>query len=99
MICGTMTDVSAAAHGFEATSRSFERELCRALAAAGFTGPLELVDANTGLPRVRFSDLVQAGRLTARENDRRGPHYAKFVEMPDVWPVGAPLTQPAVPPQ
>ena len=90
---GCMTSTYAEAMGIRVTEgriKAFETTLCRRLVEAGYSGALVLNDSVTGEPRITFRDIAKAAKWTVAENDRRGPHFTKYVESP--WMAGSEQT-------
>lgn len=82
IITGAMTHDHATAAGITCRGGNFERKLCRALAAKGITGQLDLHDATTGAPRLSFKDLVKAGEWSWTERDKGGLQLERFQAFP-----------------
>lgn len=57
-------------------------KLCRTMVEAGQTGSLSLMSTSHGRLVMTISSIEARAKLTVREDDRQGPHYAKWKPSP-----------------
>jgi hypothetical protein len=60
-----------------------EFEACRALLARGIVGRLEVWRFGKSHPDMLVPDIAKAAEWTVKENETRGPHFARWQPRPE----------------